>query len=248
MFGLLNRKKEITSPDYFPFKTDIHSHILPGIDDGAPEVETSLELIRALMSKGVQRSIATPHIISDLYPNNSTTINNALKILQDALAENNIDFKVRAAAEYMMDSYFMDLLERKEKLLTISENYILTEFSFATMPAYIKEMTFAVFTEGYQPILAHPERYSYGNRNYNLYHDWLDFGFKLQVNILSLTGAYGKDVAKAAIYLLKNDMVSFVGTDMHHTQHAAALTDPRNIKIFQEHLKGDNWNSIFDFS
>lgn len=246
MFSLF-KKKDVPVTEFFPFKTDIHSHILPGIDDGSHHVQTSLELINALISRGVKRSIATPHIISDLYPNNRVTITKALDELQSALTENQIDFKVRAAAEYMMDSYFMDLLEKKEPLLTISENFILTEFPFATLPSYMKEITFSIFTGGYQPILAHPERYAYANSNYNLYHQWLDYGFKLQVNLLSITGAYGKDVAKAAAYLLKNNMVSFVGTDMHHTRHADALTDPKNIELFHEYFKEDNWNQIFDF-
>lgn len=247
MLGLFNKKQDL-SDGFFPFKTDIHSHIIPGIDDGAPDVETSLELIKTLMDVGVTGSIATPHIISDLYPNNRETITTALKVLQNALDENNIDFKVNAAAEYMLDSSFIDLIENKVPLLTLKDNFVLTEFPFAMMPNYIKEMTFAVFTEGYQPILAHPERYAYGHQNYKMYHLWLDYGFKLQVNLLSLTGGYGKDVAKAAQYLLKNDMVSFVATDMHHARHAAGLADARNRKVFQEYLKEDNWNQFFDFN
>lgn len=246
MFDWFRKKDHSASSDYFPIKTDMHSHILPGIDDGSPDVETSLELIKGLMALGVKKSIATPHIIGDMYPNNAQTINNALETLRKALVENNIDFEVHAAAEYMLDSYFVELMDKRVPLLTIKDKYVLTEFPFSVLPEYIEEIVFHIFTEGYSPILAHPERYHYVHNNYKVFHRWLDLGFSLQVNLLSLTGYYGKEVLKSAQYLVKNDLVSFVGTDMHHTKHLALLSSPETRKILEVNLSYKEWNRRFN--
>lgn len=227
---------------YFPIHTDMHSHILPGIDDGAPNIETSLELVKGLMQLGVKQSIATPHVIGDMYRNNADTVNNALAILRNALAENNIDYKVNAAAEYMLDFYFLELLEKNEKLLTIKDNIILTEFSYAERPQKIEQILFPIITEGYQPILAHPERYAYFHSDYKIYHHLNDIGFLLQVNLLSLTGYYGVNVAKAAQYILKNNLATFSGTDLHHDRHLKAMHDPKNKSIFAEAFNKKTFN------
>jgi tyrosine-protein phosphatase YwqE len=226
MFSLF-KKKEKLNFDYFPISLDMHSHILPGIDDGSPNLETSIELIKGLMSLGVKKSIATPHIIGDLYRNNPETINGALQLLQAELKKQQINFEVSAAAEYMLDSYFFELLNNGQKLLTLKDNIILTEFSYASMPDDPGKHSFAVQMAGYSPILAHPERYPYYYGNYKMYHRLSELGFMLQLNLLSLTGYYGKEAVKAAEYMLKNELVSFVGTDMHHERHLGMLTDPR---------------------
>ena len=106
MFSIFKKKNDHVADGYFPIHTDIHSHILPGIDDGSPDVGTSIELVKGLMALGLKQSIATPHIIGDMYRNNGETINAALQKLRNALAQNNIDYKVNAAAEYMLDFYF----------------------------------------------------------------------------------------------------------------------------------------------
>jgi tyrosine-protein phosphatase YwqE len=229
---------------YFPFKTDMHSHILPGIDDGSPDLETSILLIKGLMELGVTSSIATPHIIGDMYRNDAGTINSALKILQDELKKQQIDFKVSAAAEYMMDSFFYELLNNKVALLTVKDNLVLTEFSYSSMPEEPEKMSFAIITEGYTPILAHPERYPYYYNNYKYFHHLKDLGFLLQVNLLSLTGYYGKEALKVAQYILKSGLVSFVGTDMHHERHLAALSDNRNRSLFSKALSYTSWNEF----
>lgn len=220
----------------------MHSHILPGIDDGSPDVATSIELVKGLIAVGVTRSIATPHIISDLYRNSPETIAPALALLQDALLQEGLDFKVTAAAEYMLDTSFFEQLQNGEKLLTLKDNLILTEFSFGYQPENPQRMSFEIITGGYTPILAHPERYAYFHHNYKAYHLLKELGFLLQVNLLSVTGYYGAPVAKAARYLLKNDLVSFVGTDLHHAKHLAALQDPKNQVIFSEVFGGKGWN------
>jgi tyrosine-protein phosphatase YwqE len=245
MFSIFKKREKISS-NYFPIETDIHSHILPGIDDGSADIETSIMLIEGLMSVGVKRSIATPHIIGDLYRNNPDTINAALTKLNTALQSRNINFEVRAAAEYMLDSYFFELINNGQKLLTLKDNIILTEFSYASMPDDPGKHSFAIQMAGYNPILAHPERYSYYYGNYKMYHRLADLGFMLQLNLLSLTGYYGKEAAKAADYMLKNELISFVGTDMHHERHLSMLREDHSRYIFEKQLSHRNWNDFLE--
>ena len=231
MFSIFKKTVSVSS-DYFPIVTDIHSHILPGIDDGSPDIATSLELIEGLMKLGITQSIATPHIIGDLYRNDSETVNNALSLLKKALLEKQIDFKVSAAAEYMLDDYFLELLTLNKPLLTVKDNLLLTEFSYADKPYNVEQLLFHIITGGYQAILAHPERYGYYHNDYKQYDRLNEIGFMLQVNLLSLTGYYGKPAAKAAHYIIKNNLHSFVGTDLHHARHLSALSDNNNRQIF----------------
>lgn len=247
MFSIFKKPASTFSVDYFPIVTDIHSHILPGIDDGSPDIETSLLLIEGLMKLGITHSIATPHIIGDLYRNNNETINKALTTLRDALEKKQINFKINAAAEYMLDAYFLELLQKKVPLLTLKNNLILTEFSYAERPLNVENIVFAIITEGYQPILAHPERYAYYHNDYKQYHHLADLGFLLQINLLSLTGYYGKAVAKAAAYIIKNKLVSLSGTDLHHLRHLNALKDPANKVVFAELFSGQTFNDDMIF-
>ncbi len=245
MFSFFKKRNDRVQTDYFPIVTDIHSHILPGIDDGSPDVETSILLIKGLMDLGVKRSVATPHIIGDMYPNNSETISTALHLLKTALKEREIDFEVEAAAEYMLDGYFFELLQEKVPLLTVRDTLVLTEFPYSTMPDYVEKMSFAIITDGYTPILAHPERYGYAHENYKFYNRWAELGFKLQVNLLSLTGYYGKEVAKAGQYILKQGLASYVATDLHHERHLDALKDFKHRNTFKSLLSHQQWNTEF---
>lgn len=212
----------------------MHSHILPGIDDGSPDIATSLTLVKGMMALGIHKATATPHIIGDLYRNDATTINNALTALRNAIKKEQLDFEVNAAAEYMLDSYFLELLNQKVPLLTIKDNIVLTEFSYSSMPFNPEQMAFSILTEGYTPILAHPERYAYYHKNLKIYQHLKDLGFLLQVNLLSLTGHYGKETQRAAKYIVSNGLASFAGSDMHHERHLAALSDNQNKRIFLE--------------
>ena len=244
MFSFFKKETSSHHKGYFPITTDIHSHILPGIDDGSPDLDTSILLIKGLVELGVTQSIATPHIISDLYRNTPSSINSALKLLQEELINQDINFKVSAAAEYMMDTYFLELLKKKEPLMTLSENIILTEFSYASMPDEPSKISFEIQMAGYKPILAHPERYPYYYKNFKIYNQLSDLGFLLQVNLLSLTGYYGKEAAKAAKYMLDNNLVSYLGTDLHHERHLNLLKDDKSIKEFHAQLSHRSWNNF----
>ncbi|MEO6404465.1 MAG: CpsB/CapC family capsule biosynthesis tyrosine phosphatase [Ferruginibacter sp.] len=240
MFSFFHKKPPVKK--FFPISTDIHSHILPGIDDGSPDVETSIQLVKGLINLGINRSIATPHIIGDMYRNDADSIYGAQQVLQSALEKEGIDFELGTAAEYMLDNYFFEMLDNKTMLLTVHDKLLLTEFSYSAMPSFPEKMSFAIITEGYTPILAHPERYGYYHRDHSFFHRLKDLGFLLQVNILSLTGYYGKEVAAAGRYILQNDLASFVATDLHHQKHLDALIGFSQQKSSFELFGSKKWN------
>lgn len=245
MFSFFKKKSNLPAAANLklPIDTDIHSHILPGIDDGAPDVEASVRLVKGIYDIGIRKTVATPHIISDMYRNTPQTINAALGILKPAVAQAGIDIEITAAAEYMLDDYFLKLL-RTEKLLTIHKNIILTEQSYATPSSNLNEISFELMTAGYKPIMAHPERYIFYQGRFEEFSHLKDMGFLLQVNFLSLTGYYGKGVAKAARYIFENGMADLVATDMHHERHLAMLQDPRNLQLFHEVLGETKFNDL----
>ena len=241
---LFGKKKATDAVTRLPITLDIHSHILPGIDDGSPDIATSLTLIQGLKSIGIERSIATPHVIGDMYRNTPETIGRALSQLRQALEQEKIDFQVSAAAEYMLDDYFLQLLHQKQPLLTLHGKTILTEQSYAAPTGNLHEITYEIVKAGYKPIMAHPERYAFYHNNYEAYSDLKDMGFILQVNLLSLTGYYGKPVAKAAKFILKQGLADLIATDLHHHRHLAALSNPENLELIQQATMNKYFNEL----
>lgn len=240
---LKNSSTEPTSV-LLPYTTDIHSHVLPGIDDGAPDMRTSISLIKGLYSIGIRKIIATPHIIGDLYRNTPFIINNALSNVKEACKKNKIKIELSAAAEYMLDDYFIELLRSKAPLLTLHKNIILTEISYATQPDNLEMILSEILKRGYKPILAHPERYHFYHSNFKQYNYLKEIGFHLQVNLLSLTGYYGKNVKKAARYIIENNLATLVGTDLHHHNHLKELSDSKKNKTLRKYLGKKVYNDL----
>lgn len=236
MWIFSNKKKDKTIASFSWLKQDIHSHLLPGIDDGSPDVQTSIEYLRSLSDAGIKKFVCTPHIFGDMYRNDPDTIHSALNKLKAAADKECLDITLSAAAEYMLDDYFMQLLHSGTRLMTLHGNYLLTELPYTIAPGNIEEMTFEIITSDYQPILAHPERYGYYHKNLKAYHRLKELGYLFQMNLLSLTGYYGGRVAATAKMLLKENLVDFVGTDLHHGNHLNTLIDERSQRIFDEHL------------
>ncbi len=245
MFNFFKRnKKEEIIHTHLPVTTDIHSHILPGIDDGSPDIQTSLMLIRGMMELGIRKFIATPHIIGDMYRNTPQTIHAALEETRSACKKAGLDIEITAAAEYMLDDYFLELLKNRSPLLTLYRNLLLTEFSYSTPPVNIEMIAGSIIAEGYKPVLAHPERYHFYHNNPDIYFHLKEMGFHLQVNLLSLTGYYGKSVKKAGRFILQKGLASLVGTDLHHKYHLAAFDDPKNRSVFHEILGNKTYNDL----
>lgn len=228
------RKKEYLI-DHLPEITDIHNHILPGIDDGAQNVADSSNLLEHFKNIGITKFIATPHIMNDYYPNTPEIIKNSFRLLEEEISENEIikNTEISFAAEYMMDQNFLDLL-KTEKLLTLKDNLVLVEMSYFQAPINLNEILFEIQTKGYKPVLAHPERYAfYHAKDLSKYEDLKNRGCLFQLNTLSLTPHYGSNMQKFAYKLLEKDMIDFIGSDTHRIQHVEKL---KTIKLDKKPL------------
>lgn len=222
MFSIF-KKKKIQNIDLSCIGTDMHSHLLPAIDDGSPDTETSIALIKSLTELGYKKFITTPHVMQDIHRNTSETIKAAYEILQKALQAEGMAVEIHAAAEYMLDDNFDHLLETNTPLLTLKDNLVLVEFSFVSAPINVQEKLFQMQIKGYQPVLAHPERYGYLLRNKAFFDDLKNAGCLFQLNMLSLTNYYGKAATDLAAYLIGKNYINLIGTDLHHDRHLLAL-------------------------
>lgn len=208
---------------------DIHSHLLFGIDDGAKTPKNTVSLVSKLVKAGCSQLITTPHIMYSVWDNTPDTIQARLEETKAVLAQNGIDIPFRAAAEYLMDSYFVKRF-RTEKLLSLKDNHVLVEMSYINPPIQLYEMLFDLQVAGYVPVLAHPERYSFYHRNFAEYHKLRNAGCLFQVNLLSTVGYYGEKVAKTAEKLLREGLIDFTGSDVHHDNHMAAFSKRVKLK------------------
>jgi protein-tyrosine phosphatase len=223
---------------------DIHSHLLPGIDDGAKTIEETSYLINNLLDFGVKKIITTPHVMNTIYPNNSLKIISCLEktVLELSKKENRIS--INAAAEYFMDDTFLENL-KSEKLLTLKENYVLVEMSYMNPPIQLYDIIFEIQVAGYKPILAHPERYFFYHKSFDEYTKLKKSGCDFQLNMLSTVGYYGADVAKTADLLLKKGMINFVGSDVHHKNHIEAFHNKLLIKQISSFKEAIDNNQFF---
>jgi tyrosine-protein phosphatase YwqE len=198
--------------------------LLPGIDDGAKDLEDSVSLIKTMRSYGIKNFITTPHVLGDIYPNTPEIIQGKLSELIKALKERGIkDVSISAAPEYMLDEQFSKLLN-EGKILTLKENFVLVEMSYFSAPINLFEVLFEIQLQGYKPVLAHPERYNFYHKDFEQYYKLKKSGCLFQLNFLSLTEQYGKNVQKISEKLLQLGMYDFVGTDTHHIRHLNLLT------------------------
>lgn len=224
MFGFFSKKKERREVtfNYESIMVDMHSHVLPGIDDGAQTPQESIVLVRKMMELGIKKIITTPHVMIDYYKNTPETIGNALALLKAELVKEKIDIPVEAAAEHYFDETF-ETRVNDGKLMTMGDNYVLFEFSFINKPPNVIQVVQRMNDLGYKPILAHPERYPYMDlEQYKNLHGW---GCDFQMNTIALTGYYGRDTKKLAEMLIDNDLIDFISSDMHHPKHALAFAD-----------------------
>ncbi len=219
------RKK--SKPVIFP-RIDVHSHVLPGIDDGAQTIEDSIDIIKGLSELGYKKIITTPHIMADYYPNTPKIIHEQLKIVRDQIAQNNINMELEAAAEYYLDEFFFQLIENKEELLLFGDNYLLFETGFMNKPYLLEEAIFMLKSLGINPILAHPERYTYIQSDPSLIQKLHALGVLFQVNMLSIAGYYSKAALKIVTKLQEEDKIHFIGSDCHNMKHLSGLQSLKN--------------------
>ncbi len=206
-----------------PLYTDVHSHLLPGIDDGVKTIEEAVEVIKHFANLGFTKLITTPHIMSDYYKNTPEIIKAKLKDVKQAITAENIEIDIEAAAEYYLDEYFYHLIRDEKELLTFGDNYVLFETSFSVEPLILKEVIFKLNSAGYKPVYAHPERYFYLQENKKLLNELIEQGLLFQINALSLIGYYSKGVQKMAEHLIDRNAIAFLGSDTHNMQQASFL-------------------------
>jgi len=231
---MLSLFKKKVKPDLSFIGIDMHSHLLPGLDDGLKDMESTVAFMRELHGLGYNKLICTPHIFTELYPNSPDTILPKLEAVRSALKENDIPVTVEAAAEYMVDNDMEGMLNAGKPLLTFGKNkrLILIEMSYVAASPNMEQVIFALKLRGLQPVLAHPERYNFYHPDFEKYERMAELGCLLQVNLLSLLGYYGRPVKVIAEKLISKNMVSLVGTDMHHINHLNALKDLATKKEF----------------
>lgn len=234
MFGFFKKSegRKLTF-DYSSLVVDMHSHVLPGIDDGAQTPEESIFLIKRMMEVGIKKIIATPHIMADYYKNTAETITTSLDILKAELEKADINIILEAAAEHYFDETFEGRIN-EGKLMTMGDNYVLFEFSFISKPPNVIPVIQKLKELGYNPILAHPERYPY--MDIEQFRSLREWGLNFQLNTISLTGYYGKEAKKIAENMIDQQMIDFISSDMHHPRHADAFKDALRMPYLEKLL------------
>ncbi len=230
-----NKNKKIS--DFSFLEVDMHNHILPGIDDGASSVQDSLILMQELKKLGFSKIIPTPHIIDTIYPNSQHTINNSYLNLTTNLDFDKLNLPeiVSFSAEYYLDSSFTHL-RKNNQLIHFGDKNILIEMSYLNISQNVEEEIFQLQLLGFQPILAHPERYNYLQNNMNYIQKLVGMGCHLQLNLLSLVNHYGKNIRKTAKYLLDHKLYHWAGTDVHNLKHIHLLNQLLNDKMMYKIL------------
>jgi protein-tyrosine phosphatase len=225
---------------------DIHSHLMPGIDDGARTFKQTLSLVQALQGFGVSQFVTTPHTMHHVWDNTKENILSLKKNTVLELEKNSIRVPFRAASEYLMDDQFVKLFQAGE-LLTLKDNYVLVEMSYMSAPMQLYDILFDLQVAGYIPVLAHPERYTFYHNNFEEYEKLKRVGCLFQLNLLAVVGYYGASIAKVAEQLLQKGMYDFVGSDVHHSNHIAAFDEKVKIKevaALQEVIKNNQFFKI----
>lgn len=218
---------------------DMHSHLIPGIDDGSESMDHTIGMLLRFEELGYKKLITTPHIMSDHYKNTPEIILSGLSDVKKEIENHNINIELQAAAEYYTDEFFMDKIE-EGNLLTFGKNNVLFEFSFSAKPRQVNEAIFALKNNGYQPVLAHFERYAfYLEDGESALEDLKNRGVDIQMNLNSLTGHYGKPIRKQAEMMVNKAYIDYVGTDCHRIEH---------LDLLQENLKNPYFHKLRDLN
>ncbi|MEP1097046.1 MAG: CpsB/CapC family capsule biosynthesis tyrosine phosphatase [Cyclobacteriaceae bacterium] len=232
MFGF--GKKSVSTP-----VVDIHSHLIPAMDDGVKTLDDSIMVIKKLADLGFKKVITTPHIHPS-YPNSADKIRSGLNTVQDRVAEEDLEFAIEVAAEYFVDDVFMKSIEEDKEILSFGPNFVLVESSFLNKPMYFESCLFELQSKGYQPVLAHPERYQFLEGEIDWLLELKAMGIFFQVTISSFVGFYGKGPEKIAKTLFAKNMIDFLGSDLHTYGHIKYLEQGLGHKSVEKLCKSSN--------
>jgi tyrosine-protein phosphatase YwqE len=229
----LFRSKSITAFDLSQFEVDMHSHLIPGIDDGSPSMDHTIAMLAKFEQLGYRKVVTTPHILNDVHPNTPKIILDGLKDVQLEIKRLGMKIEIEAAAEYYCDESFLPIIERNE-ILSFGSNFVLMEFGFLSPSQYEAQALFNLQVAGYVPVIAHYERYPYYFGDFKKVDALRERNIQIQVNLNSLTGHYGPGVKKMAEQLIKNKQVDFLGTDCHRIEHLILLENNLSMPIFKD--------------
>jgi protein-tyrosine phosphatase len=237
IFDFFIKKKPAPRNDLFSLiGCDIHSHFVPGIDDGAKDLEDSIAMISGMMDLGYQKVITTPHIMADFFQNDRSSILGGLELVKDELENRGIAFSIEAAAEYYLDFDFPAKLN-EGNMMTFGKNFLLFELSYLNAPDSLSQTIFEMQTKGFRPVMAHPERYPYWYKDLEKYREIKEKGVLLQLNINSISGFYSPDAKKVAEWLIEQDLIDLLGSDCHHLGHInlmkKSIQHPYLIKLIE---------------
>ncbi|MFK7786509.1 MAG: tyrosine-protein phosphatase [Crocinitomicaceae bacterium] len=243
LFG--SREEEKLPPvDLSILKTDMHSHLIPGVDDGSRSMDETIAMLAKFESMGYQKVITTPHIMGDYYKNTPETILGGLENVRTTAKQLGLNIQIEAAAEYYYDESLMDRLKRKEQLLTFDDNRLLFEFSMMSKPDQIEQLLFEMLTQNYKPVLAHFERYGFFFGSVDQAIEWREKGIDIQLNLNSLTGHYGPQVKEQAERLVDAGAIDFVASDCHRIEHLMLMEKNLHLPYFHKVLELDLKNDL----
>jgi protein-tyrosine phosphatase len=230
MFSIFKKNPTQYVP-YHLIGTDMHNHLLPGIDDGSKTMDETISLIKQMLELGYTKIYSTPHTIADLYPNTVETITAAHQATLTELQKQNIQFSYGVSSEYMIEPELLTKI-KSNQILPLHSNFLLVECSFAAPPANLLEVIYEIQLAGFQPVLAHPERYIYWIRQKEKFDELYDRGVIFQLNLLSPLGYYGAAAEQLGSYLMQKNYYKLVGTDCHRQKYIDMLKNtpcPKNL-------------------
>ncbi len=235
-WGKKNKKVDGNFPplNLANLQVDIHSHLIPGIDDGARNMDESIAMLAKFESLGYRKVVTTPHIMSDYFKNTPETILGGLENVRELAARLGLKIQIDAAAEYYYDESLMSRLKREEKLLTFDDNYLLFEYSMHSEPDNTEALIFEMTTRNYKPVIAHFERYPYYHGSVDKAKELRENGVFVQLNMNSLTGHYGPAIKKQAELMVDQNVIDFVGSDCHRMDHLINIEKHLTFEYFHK--------------
>lgn len=222
MFSFLKKKHKSVVSDFSFLGCDMHSHLVAGIDDGAKSLEESLSYIQGLRNLGFRKLITTPHIYGEIYNNNTEIIQTHFHELRAYVQASDLDVELEVSAEYFLDNHYINEV-LPQGLMPFGDKYVLVEVSMAGWQHNFHDLVFSTQSKGYTPILAHPERYNF-EKGIQFYQQLKSQGMLLQMNLLSITGYYGKSIKAQTELLMEHGLYDFCGTDLHHAGHLERIS------------------------
>lgn len=194
---------------------DFHNHIIFDVDDGAQDIEQSIKMLKEAQEAGITDVILTPHYMEEYYEVGTKAIAKRMEIINQEIEKNNINIKLHQSNEVYITSNIINLLKNERVSTVAGSKYVLMETPMLQVPMNFRQIIYDLKSNGYIPVIAHPERYEYIQKNPQIVYDLIQDGVLFQSNIGSIIGIYGNDAKKTVKKLLKHKMVHFIGTDTH---------------------------------